>query len=460
MMGRLTARLRREDGVAAIVAVMVLAVSSAVAGTVFMQAVYVSGTSERDDSAKRAFQAAEAGMNVALHRLNMVQPTSSQCITTTAATTVVAAPESSGWCAKTVEESLGDNQRFTYRVSRVLTSADTCAGKTLGGEVAERCIAAVGTVNGVRRRVQGRVAAADGEKLFKYGLLGKDGVTVNNNAQINGGLASNGAIVVGNKAIVTGTVEVGPSGPQPVGVSSYQRSPTPFVLAPIDFGNSAGTDDDADCDDDNGDGTVANDNCRLYDPPGVLGPLDSLVNASYSPSDRHLNLLNGGSITLGGGTYNFCKITMGNSASINIAAGATVRIYLDSPERQGSRCPAGSGTMVTGNNATFSNPSGDPTKLQVYVYGSTTGQHVVDLPNNIDFAAAIYAPNSAVTMKNNGAITGGITASTITFKNDLTFNWDERVNNLSAKTVLVHYRTAWIECNSHSPSGDPAVGCL
>ena len=45
-----------------------------------------------------------------------------------------------------------------------------------------------------------------------------------------------------------------------------------------------------------------------------------------------------GSLTLGGGTYNFCKVTLGNNSFISIAPGTKIRLFLDSPDRAGSGC--------------------------------------------------------------------------------------------------------------------------
>lgn len=437
------ARLASQRGLATAGSIAVLGVMLVIAGSVFAQVVHISGTSNRDDSSKRAFQAAEAGMSIALHRLNMLQPAPSLCITQD-----LASPDASGWCAVSEEESLGRGQTFRYRVSASPAGTE-CAGTSLGSTVVDRCVIAVGRVAGEARRVEMRVSAYAGEPLFGSGsgLLALEGVTIGNSSTITGGIASNGGIVVGGgQSSVTGNVQVGPTAPDPSGVGAWDRRDAPFVLAPAEFGNTA----------------TQNDNYRisngLQSPP--VEPYDSSSRVTYDSATRALNVGTSGSITLGGGTYNFCSVTLGNQASIVIAAGAVVRIYLDSPDRDGSGCPEGSGTLTSGNNSLFASAaSGDPAALQIYVWGDRDEEHVLDLPNRDRFNAAVYAPNSTVRFKNSGTVAGGISARRIEFKNSSRFDWDADLASFRATTVLVHYRTAWRECRALGASADPSAPC-
>src|SRR6185503_9954171 len=99
------------------------------------------------------------------------------------------------------------------------------------------------------------------------------------------------------------------------------------------------------------------------------------TNTAASP--RTLEIDNNGSLTLGGGTYNFCKVTTGNGSPITIATGAKVRFFLDSPDRAGSGCiPSGQtaaqarsngfGGMVLGQGSNFNNP-GQAINFQIYM---------------------------------------------------------------------------------------------
>lgn len=414
----------------------------------------ISGVN-KDELAVRAFQAAEAGSQTALHRLNLIQPQAAQCVTTAATS-----PQTgSNWCAATSPESIGDRQSFTYQTSSEMSGG--CTGSTYGTATSERCVVATGTVSGVSRRVIARVVSSSGAVPFPVnGLLGLTSVTIGNNTTTSAAIGSNGQLTVNNNASLTGGVYLWASAPAPsVGsnavVSPAASSvPTAYVLSPPNMLHPTTLLDSK----------TSNDNGRLL---AGANPADSCSGGNGTGSTcytntgaipRQLSLGNNGSVTLGGGVYNFCNINIGNGASINIASAAKVIIFIDSPDRSGSGCVAGQGGITSGNNAVFSNPSGDPTALQLVIYGSTA-QPTFFLPNNITLAASIYAPTTAIDFKNNGSFNGGISAKSINIKNNAT--WDSRVASLRFATTLIYFRGAWRQCNSIAQAATtPATGCL
>ena len=205
----------------------------------------ISGVN-RDELGTRALQAAEAGLQTAVHRLNLQQPIAGQCITTALAT-----PGSGGWCSRTTTETIGHDQSFRYQVSMVRSS--DCTGSTLGAGVAERCIVAFGSAGSETRRVVIRAVASTGAKPFPAnGILGLSGVTVGNNATETGELASNGQISLGNNTVVTGGLSLWNNAPNPTGYSGpIARVPSAYVLSPANPVNpvthidSATSNDDA-----------------------------------------------------------------------------------------------------------------------------------------------------------------------------------------------------------------------
>ena len=124
-----------------------------------------------------------------------------------------------------------------------------------------------------------------------------------------------------------------------------------------------------------------NDNGRITSGQDA-GSHVTYTNTATAP--RTLTIGNNGSLTLGGGTYNFCKVTLGNNSYITIAAGAKVRFFLDSPDRcrlAAASRPArprrqarsnGYGGMVLGQGSNFNNP-GHAINFQIYMYGYTDG---------------------------------------------------------------------------------------
>ena len=475
-------RLREQTGVALPTALGVLVVVGVLSASVFAVSMRLNDTSTASRDAKRALSAADAGLEAAMFRMNELGlQATSRCFTTEPVLpgtgtdpetgTTPAADECAG-----IAEDLGNGSRYTYYVTPALDDGDVCAGLPVthtdpSGRVTvtQRCVTSIGEADGERRRVQARVASYIGSQLFPVGgILAINGLKVNNTAIVGGVLGSNGQIELGNSSEVSGGIELGEaSTPPPIlgsgttlgGPVSY-RSETQgaFVLAPVDMGNTA----------------TENDNGRISSIP----PKDGGHNVSYEADTRTLTIANNGSLTLGGGTtgtYNFCKVVMGNNSYITIAVGAKVRFFLDSPDREGSGCipsgmdaedarAAGYGGMFLSQGSNFNNP-GHAINFQIYMYGYNDGSHTVEFNNTTAMNAAIYAPQSNLVWKNTAGITGGVAASTVEFKNSATFSWAGEtggfsLSDLRTDTVSVYYRMAWTECQRvRTTTTDPESGC-
>ncbi|MEX2253567.1 MAG: hypothetical protein WD649_05390 [Thermoleophilaceae bacterium] len=441
-------RLRDERGVAVASAMAVMAIVLILVAAISLRSVGLSNTSNDDRDSKRALAAAEAGLQAATFRINRLAPTNALCVTD-----VIATPLPLG--CPTFEQDMGNDARYEYSVTPVLNLSDECAGLPIqtgasGLTVLQRCITAVGEVNGVQRRAQARVAAFEGNPIFPVdGIIGLEGVDLKNTATIDGFLGSNGPITVNNGSTITGGIQLGPGAPAPsvggsdVGEVTYRTNEEGgFVLAPVEIGNSASV----------------NDNVRI--PNGLaspkLSPYDSSSGVTYDAGTRTLTMSSNSSLTLGGGTYNFCQISMGNNSQITIAPRPPgqpqgVRLFVDSPYRSGSGCSgSGAGTFTMGQGSSFgSPPGGDPRNLQIYVYGWSDAESatpsVIEF-NNSSFAGAIYAPQSHLIFKNSATVGGGIAGRSVEFKNSLLFDWDEGVGDIRARTLRLFYRTSWKEC--------------
>jgi hypothetical protein len=470
-------RFRDQAGMALPVALGVLAVVGVLSASLFAVSLRLSDSSSASRDAKRALSAADAGLEAAMFRMNELGLQNvSRCFTTAAVLagtgldpTTGGAP-AAGECAG-VKDDLGNDSSYTYYVTPALDDGDVCAGLPVSHSdsegivtVTQRCVTSIGQANGERRRVQARVASYIGAQLFPVGgILAINGIKVNNTAIVGGVLGSNGQIELGNNSYVSGGIELGTaSTPLPAlgsgtslgGPVSYRtESEGAFVLAPIDMGNTA----------------TVNDNAR------ITSGQDSGNNVTYNATTRNLTVANNGSLTLGGGTYNFCKVTMGNNAFITIAVGATIRFFLDSPDRAGSGCipagqtatqarAAGYGGLTMGQGANFNNP-GHAIRFQIYMYGYNNGTHTVEFNNTSLMNAAFYAPTSTLIWKNSAGVTGGVAASKVEFKNSATFSWAGdsggfSLSDLRTDTVSVYYRMAWTECQrNRTAATDPESGC-
>ncbi|MFN2537952.1 MAG: hypothetical protein ABR549_07330 [Mycobacteriales bacterium] len=433
----------QERGLALPVALMVLAVMSLISAYAFASAIQVSGSSNTDRNSKRAFQAAETALQIATYRINNLAPLDGQCVTN-----VVSLPVVANGC--TDSGQLADGATWQYHMTTVLTPVlfpGKCAGYPITYDPADstfaltpRCITGTGTVNGVTRRTQARVVLFKGKPIFPVpGIICLTSCEVVNAAQVNGTIASNGLIKLGNGSTIT-KLELASTGSLQVGNSSIgtvvQRGPDQggFVLSPVEIGNTAAVND-------NGAWTVS-----------------SGATFSYDSTYRELNLTKG-TLTLRGGTYNLCSLTIGSNAQIVLAAGAKARIFIDSPERGStSGCRTGTGYVDAQNN--FVNP-GNPEDLQLYVYGADpAGRNAIEFKNAAELNMAIHAPRATVLFKNQATINGGVNANKVIMKNTMAFDWGNTLSSLTSSTTSILYqRTAWRECRHAPTTSDPTSGC-
>ena len=98
-----------ESGVALPVAIAVIMVVSGLASVAARAAIVSNNQTDRDLQAKRATQAAYAGLQALRYQVNLLQPPSTHCVLKDASTGAlsVAATQADGWCDPQTED-LGD----------------------------------------------------------------------------------------------------------------------------------------------------------------------------------------------------------------------------------------------------------------------------------------------------------------------------------------------------------------
>ncbi len=448
-----------------IIAVMVLMITAVLAGAAVTVAVQNNHFTRADVNRKNALEAAEAGLQVAVYRLNMLRPDDIHCVGD-----AVASPDTTGTCASSAY-SLGNGSTYAYYTTPTLGTGGTCVGLTVIGDtnISQRCVTAVGSSGGLTVRSQIRAAAFGAQPLFPVnGITGLKSITNVNNAQIGGWEASNGQITSANNVLITGSLELGPAGsysysngasnPAKVALSS------PMVLSPVNPGTSNQTSLAACPTRANAGFPACNDDYRisnyLNNPTHPTAPYDQSTGVSFNAATRVISLNNNASITLGGGIYNFCSFSASNNVTINLAPGTKTEIIIDSPDDPGSGCAAGSGTLNASNNATWNTLSSDPTALQLYVYGLSNGTNVVNFSNNGLFSGVLYAPQSTINLSNNAAFTGAISGNVVNLSNNFTFNWGATAGTLQASSTGLYYRTAWAQCTPRPTTvSAPGSGC-
>jgi Tfp pilus assembly protein PilX len=437
-------QLLAESGFALPTAIIILFVVTLLTGTAITAATQSSKSATRDTNVKAELEAAEAGLQVASYRLTQLGPSETQCINKSEAITV-AAKEVESKC-KDGSESLGNGASFQYWTTLPLKAGETCAGRTVASiaNTSQRCATSVGTANGVEPavRLQLLVSGPSAGTLFPVnGLLGLESVEIGNNTEVDAKGGTNGKLSVGNNSNVE-SVALGKSSPpsQPEGGGTWgpvTREATDFALSPVSFGGTA----------------TENSNYRIENGLKVpqTSPYDESSGIEYKAT-RTLEVGNKGELKLGGGVYNFCNLTLGNKARIEVLG--ETKIYIDSPNDPSSKCKAGDGVFSIANNANIVNPSNDPTKLQIYVFDESGGP--VEMSNNLTFYGTIYAPHSTVNIKNNAEWVGAVAAKSVSLKNNGTFRSDKRVESLVRPGPWNYHRSAWGQC---TPGSGPSAAC-
>ena len=116
-----------------------------------------------------------------------------------------------------------------------------------------------------------------------------------------------------------------------------------------------------------------------------------------------LTVNSGGSLTLTGDVYNFCKLNL-NGGTINIPSRTTaLKIFIDTPENC-SAVGSTAGSLYFKASSEFNNLGANPGLVALFVAGSPTKATTVELSSNdsassADISLAIYAPNSTSTTR-------------------------------------------------------------
>ena len=435
--------LRSERGSALPAVIGVMLTIGILVAVVASTSIHVRESTTADRAARRAFQAAEAALHVAAYRLRKVMPAPGECLGLTPQ-----AP-SGGTCPLTPAQNAGNGATYRYSVTDVLSAGSTQCALPAGTDYANydhRCITGVGTVGGTTRRVQAILSSARASGKFPLnGVLALSGVTQSGTSTINGEFGSNGLMKFSGSTLPTAPVKLGPGGS--VNPGSVPTEPHAAFTAPRDAAAFVWTGGVA------GDPSKPphNDNSRFFPlPANVSFSAGRVLSASNTVGSAASPWI------LPGGTYNVCDISFGNKTWIQVAAGAQVHIYVDSPNRPGSGCPAGTGGFTATNTFNFLNPSMDPAALQIEFYGGPGSDFKVS--NQATLYALIYAPNTQFTSTGSGAFVGGIVAESVTTSN--TFNMTGAVPAAFLNGSDDYEAQGWIECSPNAPAGGaPGANC-
>jgi Tfp pilus assembly protein PilX len=485
----------QEDGFVMVVTMMVLMVALIVAGVAISDTVNARRHIETDRRAQSAQQAADTGLQVALYRANQMNVAATDfnsglsgiagtlsCLVAVNVSGYVsgltpvhigantACPTSTtppGSVTPTwAYERLGNRTTFAYQF---IPGATSNGGSSSGHASLNPVIVAIGredngtpanTSDDVVRRVKAILNPVDPfDMIESTGDLTFTGATttLNGDVRTNGDVTVNGVIwpvpgvlaglnVLPSSGGVLRLAEIQYGGSWSGGLPLINRTHTSgssFTRTPVSISPSK-----PDC--------------------GAVGASNACPSATYYGSATHkLTLTGTQSLTLGGGDYVFCGVSVGSSATLNTSptASAPTRIFIDSPSS--SRCTAVSSSGNLSLQGRLSTINLSPSALQIYMVGNgtpggTTASIDLGLLSGTP-AFFLYAPDTDVTMRS-FLFQGNIIGHDVTMIADValqTVTQDLNLSNLPlSSSIGLFTRKQYIQCKGTEPApATPTADC-
>jgi len=423
--GRLGLLIREEQGMALPVALFAMIAGMALASAAVVSTVNVQQGEHRDSSTKSAIAVADAGANIARTRINRyaVVLADHPCMRMGAGGVLEGAEaEADGWCPA-VTGTVGSGT-YEYRVS---PAGSTCGEYRL-------CVVSTGTMSGTSRRIEVAYnesavqktikpegegegtggeeesgSTTEGESIAVEGLIGQDGIELTGNADVRVGIGTNGDIKASGNADVCGDVRHGVGKkfektsnakqcPGYVETEGNKSLPPVSSFMPSDIATN-------------------NSDYRLVkctktkpakEPEGCESDAYSGVRNSTKPwnaTSRAITLDANDTLTVNGGDYWVCSISLSGNSQLIMGSGAQVRFFFDTPEHCGLSSGAAQ-ISATGNTRIAS--TSKTVMPAFYLLGSTT------MPTNVNVAGnasttdefVIYGPNTTINISGNGTYKG------------------------------------------------------
>lgn len=435
---RLLRLLRSERGMALPTALFAMIASFALASAAVLSSIDAQQGTGRDRESKNAIAAADAGASVALLRLNRFQSSlsaSSPCVGPAGE----AQTASGGWCPATTAESVGGST-FSYRVSAFAPDSPLS-------------VVAVGTADGVSRRVEVGLISYDGENVFAdEHVIGQDDITVTGTPDITTDVGTNGSIDGNGTPSICGDIRHGVGKHSKVepdcdGDITEGNKELPEVTPPEDIATN-------------------NSNCRLAascpDPKDVdTYSKKRTATTPWNATTRTLTVEQNSTLTMGGGDYFICRLFVG-PGTLYMAAGAQVRIFFDTPENCG--LSAGAMRMEVNGNAEIVSTGYKPgeNKFDVpgfYFLGSPTIQTNIKLTGNSGINELIlYAPYSDIELGGNATWIGMMAGKSIWMHGTPKIKSDPGMTPPDITLSSLWERTRYVECTG-STGSPPDANC-
>lgn len=426
--------LRSQRGFALPVTLMALAIGFGLASVGSVAAISSIRNAGRDNDTQRALAAAEAGIEQALLRQNQIFTADGYpCLVSGSGGDLIpGSPRPNGWCPE--HTGTVDDGAFTYTVKPAEQYGP------IPGQV-RMVIVSEGVYNEATRKISVSSIASTGAPAFAPALVvGLDDFSSTGNGRIDATAATNGNMTLGGNSVVCGdvghgigkTLTVGPNASVCPGRNVIEQQ---YALAPPDPGNVA----------------EENDNGRFFS-------LDTRSGAvTWNASSRTLSLSGKGTLTLGGANYSLCKLDMSGQSNIYIAAGATVRVWFDSPENCGFANNVVQMSMT--GNSEISTTSGQAFDAGFLFVGSdTVNTRIVLAGNGTSNEMMIYAPRTDVEISGNGDYLGAIASKRMNNVGNGTITGDQSALAFEVGVQTNYTPERFVECVGPL-SSTPDQGC-
>jgi len=425
--GRLALLIRDERGMALPVALFAMIAGMALASAAVVSTVNVQQGEHRDSSTKSAIAVADAGANIARLRIDRYAAVlaTKPCLRLGAGGMLEGTTAGTdGWCPA-VEGTVGGG-KYVYRVS---PAGSTCGEYKL-------CVVATGTVGEVSRRIEvaynesavteditteteGTEAegtetegttGTSGSVGFE-GLIGLEGIELGGNAEIHVGIGTNGDVTADGNAVVCGDIRhgIGKTWTHTGNAKQCEKNVVTEgnkTLPPVTSFMPSNI-------------ATVNSNYRLYqctttkptkEPTGCESDAYSgnrNATKPWNPTTRAITIDANDTLTVSGGDYWICSLSVSGNAQLIMAASAQVRFFFDSPEH----CGQASGTAqisLTGNSRIAS--TNKTVMPAFYLLGSATIPTSVSLGGNANTEDefVVYGPNTTVNIPGNATYKGVI----------------------------------------------------
>ena len=449
---RIARRLRSADGFALPTVMLMLLAAFATVSVGVAATIQVQHGTVRDRGTKAALQMAQTGVSQAIYQFNKIPPSPTNACSPVTST----GPQANGWCAPVGPFTDTSGGTFTYQAHPYVSGSN----KALD-------VVATGRFGNATRRILVTAKSLDQNIFQDAQVKTANGIVMDANAAIHTAAATNGNMTLASNAKQCGQASVG-IGRQMIlnGNASYFSDNTcanpsntvnqqELTLPTVNQGDAA----------------TNNDNARLFSQDLISGNKNSACfnghngnnQSDNSCGPRELFVGSNTAVTLTGGTYSFCKLTLRSNTSLYVAPGHAVAIYFDSPEACGYS--SGSVQMDMSSNSRITSTDGTPANVALLFVGSTTRSTQILLSSNTASGTTcqqnfvIYAPLSDVEMNSNSTYCGAIGAKTLHMDSNADLKADADLTKLLLPPVNPHYSNpSFIECNSTAGTS-PTGGC-